>query len=64
MDKKKQPRINEIEQDYLTMSEEDLKKEWGLFYPGGSGPIGMMYRTTALIQAVAKLRGINTSEWR
>jgi hypothetical protein len=55
---------NEIEEDYLTMSEKDLKHRWVMTYPGGSGPIGMMFQVTGLIQAVAKLRGIDTSEWK
>jgi hypothetical protein len=64
VDKQKQVRLNEIEEDYLTMSEEDLKYRWVMTYPGGSGPIGMMFQVTGLIQAVAKLRGIDTSEWK
>ena len=61
---KKQKYVNEIEENYLTMSEEDLKHNWYKMYPGGSGPIGMMYQVAGLIQAIAKLRVIDTSEWK
>lgn len=60
----KTKRLNQIEESYLTMSEEDLKYNWSMMYPGGSGPIGMMYQVAGLIQAVAKLRDIDTSEWK
>lgn len=47
---------------FLNMTEDELRNYAALWYPGGSGPIGAMYDITALLRAVAQLRGMSITE--
>jgi hypothetical protein len=59
---KEEKRLNELEDRYMNMSEEDLRHLADCWYPSGSGPIGAMYTITALVRLVAKLRGIDITK--
>ena len=62
LQKHKRPLIDN--DDYFSsMSEEELFNYWMVCYPGGSGPISIMRTVCRLIEAVAKLRGIDVSHW-
>ena len=54
--------LAERQDRFLNMTEEELRNYAALWYPGGSGPIGAMYDITALLRAVAQLRGMDITE--
>lgn len=61
--------LAELQDLFLNMTEDELRNYaalWypddSLWYPGGSAPIGAMYDITALLRAVAQLRGMNITE--
>ena len=60
--KKTEQILAERQDQFMNMTEEELRNYAALWYPGGSGPIGAMYAITALTRAVAQLRGMDITE--
>jgi hypothetical protein len=58
---KEENRLQRLTDEFINMTEDELKEYMLKWYPGGSGPIGAMYAITALCRVVAELKGMDIS---